>query len=183
MQKWIGLFLIAVLCSGCFFHYLMGKTETNISDDPKYALFFESTYEFISDAFLTKISSRESTWVHKQYEVFAEVGFPRTGSDLPYTIEDYERDPENWHYTDTWATKEGIAPTGRAKVIGIIPRGTRCRVFMITSVLYPPTGNTYKFVYLQLLDGEFANYIVDGHINCFYKDKLDASRFRLADSL
>jgi len=159
------LVALGALTTGCsnLISAIVNKTEIDMSGDPNYSFLLENTYEFTRDAFVYKERYEEIIlWDWSSYDVIGTVELPGNQSRLPYSVADYEQDPKNWPSTDKWAQKGGYLG-GRGKdieIVGIIRGGTPYKVLKIVHVK-TASGTTYMLAYLKILEGEFANCIVD----------------------
>ncbi len=137
--------LCGLLLTGCLASsYFRSNKEIDISSEPCFTELFGHAYEFKTDVFLYRYSDAGN-------DNTIEVSPPRIGSDLPYSVEEYERDPKNWKLTDTWAIKAGDTPLAliRSNVIGIIRAGTQFTIDQVVHRTYP-SGMEVNTIYITI---------------------------------
>ena len=132
-----GMLLTSCILISCF----LGTREKNISRDPCFAELFGRVYEFKKDVFLYEYRDHDTCRR-------IDVGLPGVGSDLPYSVEEYENDPKNWHKTGTWA-KRGYT-TSKTDVLGIVKAGTRFTIDQVVHRTYI-SGNEINTIYITII--------------------------------
>lgn len=118
----------------------------------------------VSKTLVMKTSAFYFQWSDTKQWSLHHVG----SSMFPASIEDYERDRENWMHTDANAQKGHGVKNGylKEKITGIVPTNTNLTIVTITLQKSIVSGNKYN-IYAKIDNGPFSGNIAE--ISCMFK--------------
>ena len=139
----LPIMLVGLLTLGTFEVIYSGDRVA--TKEKRFESIVSKSLELRADAFLVHLS--EDWSLEKVGEC----------STFPASVEDYERDPENWMNTDAYAQqgkglKDGF---GKIKITGVVKAGTKLTITKILLRKSIINGNYYK-IYAKINDGAFA---------------------------
>ncbi len=114
-----GLTVLALASSGCRLSY-----DEDVSTDPSYKAIYGHCFELKADAFLWRWKDTKKP----------ELSIPGEAVDdlLPATIEDYLRNPTDWHRLPPYDEKFDSPSDVFSEIIAVVPRGSR---FTVTKIV------------------------------------------------
>jgi hypothetical protein len=121
--------------------------DKNVTKEKKFEYLISNTYEIQQDMFYFQWSDTKEWCLDNGCSIF------------PASVEDFERDPENWMNTDANAQighglKDGWM---KEKTVGVVRAGTKITIVKVALRKSLFDGNRYR-IHARIEDGPFAGY-------------------------